>query len=146
MAVAQRIFLEIVGGTGKWQNFYIGQTVNGFQYLGMELSGISADSSGDQVAMSITLPATDDVVGEVDAAIANARLAVVTIYQDPSSVPLDEQPMSPTVVATMTGEVVGGSSSLDQVTIEIGSSLSPVGAQFPQRRFTTQLVGEPCKL
>jgi hypothetical protein len=42
--------------------------------------------------------------------------------------------------------VVGVSGSFTSIEMELGSSLSPVGAQVPPRTFSTQLIGAPCKL
>jgi hypothetical protein len=50
------------------------------------------------------------------------------------------------LIASYVGEVVGASGTFESISLELGSSLSPVGAQVPPRTFTTRLVGAPCKL
>jgi len=42
--------------------------------------------------------------------------------------------------------VVGGGGKLTNVRINLGSALSPVGAQFPPRKFTTAIMGKGCRL
>jgi hypothetical protein len=59
-----------------------------------------------------------------------------------TTTPLPDQ----TLVAAFTGEVVGASGDMTTITMELGSSLAPVGAQVPPRLFTTRLIGVPAKL
>ena len=44
------------------------------------------------------------------------------------------------------GEPVGGSGSLTELRLELGSLLSPVGATIPPRTFSTRLIGAGCRL
>ncbi len=43
-------------------------------------------------------------------------------------------------------ELVGAGGGFESITLELGSSLSPIGAQVPPRTFSTRLVGVPCRL
>ena len=98
--------------------------------------------------LSIVIPATPEVVSEIEDTVRASRLMGIYSYEfdtlQPGGeiAPLDDQ----TFVAAIVGEVVGARSTLESIEVELGSSLSPVGAQIPPRLFSTQLVGVPCKL
>ena len=50
------------------------------------------------------------------------------------------------LIASYVGEVVGAGGPFESISLELGSSLSPVGAQVPPRKYTSRLIGVPVKL
>jgi hypothetical protein len=50
------------------------------------------------------------------------------------------------LIASYTAEVVDVSGSFTRLDVELGSSLSPVGAQVPPRKFTTYQIGSPLRI
>ena len=53
---------------------------------------------------------------------------------------------SQTLIATYVGEVSKISGNFTQLSVNLSSALSPVGAQVPPRKFTTLLIGAPVRL
>jgi hypothetical protein len=53
---------------------------------------------------------------------------------------------SQALIASFVGEIIGIGGSFTELTIELGSSLAPVGAQAPPRNFTSILIGAPLRL
>jgi hypothetical protein len=154
MARAQSQFLRIHDSAGttyqRWQNFYAHQTVTwssaSWIYQPFSASGITSGQTGDESGVTINVPATPIVVDVIERAMANSWLFTLQAYQfdayDGLTAPLATQ----TLVATFTGEVVDAGGTLTELQIELGSSLSPVGAQIPPRTMTTRLIGKGCRL
>jgi hypothetical protein len=145
-----RIFDEAAGTLQRWQNYYINATVTfdgaAWAFMGFDVDGFTAGQTGDEGGVSVTLPATAFVVDVVAEALRNARLVELTMYEfdtlDGNNAPQDGQDL----IASYVGEVVAAGGPFESVNLELGSSLSPVGAQVPPRKFTSRLVGVPCKL
>ena len=154
MARAQSQYLRIHDLAGatyqRWQNFYAHQTVTwssaSWLYQPFTESGITSGQTGDESGVTINLPAAPLVVDVVERAIANGWLFTLQAYQfdafDGVSVPVATQEL----YATFTGEVVNAGATLTELQLELGSSLSPVGAQIPPRTMTTRLIGKGCRL
>ena len=149
MARGQAQYLRIFdnGGTyQRWQNYWLNATVTfsgaSWAFLGFDVDGFTAGQTGDEGEVSVTLPATAFVVDTVEDALRNARLCELQMVE------FDTTATSPpqTVIASYLGEVVGAGGALETLSLELGSSLSPVGAQVPPRKFTSRLIGVPCKL
>ena len=141
-ALAQ--FLEIKNGSTRivaYQNYWPGQTVNGYAHYPFRTGGIVADSSGGQSTFTIQLPATHEAVNLLENGLTNGHLARVQIYQfDP---PTDNSfPSVRELVAQYDGEIIRGTAGQTEVTLVLGSSLDPIGAQIPPRKYTSNLVGE----
>jgi hypothetical protein len=131
--------LTINGQT--YQNYWIGQTVQGATFYPFVCDGFLASATSGQDSMLITLPLTADAVSWLEGGIASAWVVTVKLYQfDPASAVF---PPSLSLVTEYNGEVIGGRRNAAEVTIEVGSSLSPVAAQMPPRKYTTTLIGEP---
>ena len=155
MARAQAQYLRIFDGNTtyqRWQNFYVNTTIafDGATWLWLpfDCDGMTDGAGSDEGDLNITVPATPMVVAEVEAAIRTARLVEIQTYDfnvlrlGGETDPLSDQ----TLIASYVGEVVGAGGGFETLELELGSSLSPVGAQAPPRTFTTTLVGAPCKL
>jgi hypothetical protein len=82
----------------------------------------------------------------VEDALRNARLVELSMYEfdtlDGNTTPQADQDL----IASYVGEVVGAGGPFESISLELGSSLSPVGAQVPPRKFTSRLIGVPVKL
>ena len=155
MARAQAQYLRIYEGAfthRRWQNGYINSTVawagGSWSFLDFDCDGLIDGADSDEGGLSVTLPATPEAIAEVEAALALTRLVELSVYEfdelQPGATiaPLPDQ----VLVASHIGEVVGASGVMESLTIEIGTSLTPIGAQIPPRMFTSRLVGVPCKL
>jgi hypothetical protein len=150
MGRAQSQFLRIYDSAGityqRWQNFYSNAIVSwdsaSWVYVGFTASGVASGATGDEGGITLTLPATSVVVQAVDLAMEQARLFEVRTYEfDPVADGVSSPPAGQTLISTFLGEITSASEAGFEFTLQMGSSLSPVGAQFPPRTMTNNLIG-----
>lgn len=149
MTLSQSEWIRIYSGAtnyARWQSYYVGQTVNGYSHLPFKTGGITVNQAGDQSTLNVTLPATPEVAAIVNAAITGAYLVRIELYQFDSDAVYTAPPAGQILISSFTGEIIGGGEDRNTITLELGSSLSPIGAQIPPMKYTTALVGEPCRL
>ena len=154
MARAQAQYLRIYDVAGatyqRWQSYYSNVTVtwanNSWSFVPFIADGFTAGISGDETNVSIKAPATSLVISTFEAAIANGHLAELSIYQFDTLSGNSTPQATQELIASYTGQVVGGSGGLTSLSLQLGSALSPVGAQIPPRKFTTAIMGKGCKL
>lgn len=153
MSRAQSQYLRIYDSAGtyqRWQSYYANTTVtfggNQWTYQSFEADGITAGQTGDESGMAITLPATTLVMDAVTEALSKARMVTLETYQFDPTINNTTPQANQVLLASFTGEVVGVRGSFTSITMELGSSLSPIGAQIPPRTLTTRLIGKGCKL
>lgn len=153
MATAQASFLELGDGFGtvfaRWQSYAIDQIVSweskSWIYQQLDWSGlISGQAVGDQA--SITLPAVPSVRALTEEALAVAWVVQLRVIQWDDEVSSTPPASGYVLAASCIGQVIGAGGSLTQITWNLGSALSPIGAQFPPRTATTFLIGVPCRL
>ena len=146
-AVAQ--YLEITEPSSivrhRWQNYYLNANVS-FDNKVWSYQEFTADGlvDGQQTSLNVTMPATPLVLSMLGSALAEGWLVEVFGYQfdmNGDTIPQSDQ----TLTGSFLGEVIDARGGLYEVSMALGSSLAPVGAQFPPRKLTTQLVGTPCK-
>ena len=153
MARAQAQYLRIFSGSTtyqRWQSYYVNTSVsydsNVWAYQPFDADGITAGEVQSESSISVTLPATTNVVEVVLQALDEARLAELRLYEFDTLLGNTAPQTGQTLIASYLGEVVGVSGSFTSIQMQLGSSLSPVGAQVPPRTFSTRLIGAPCKL
>lgn len=110
------------------------------------VSGTSEGTSGQSSDMTISVPATAIVVAAVEAAITNAYLVDVNLYQFDTLSESGAPPTDQQLVATYTGQVVGGGGTLTRLDMKIGAPISPIGSQVPPRSLTTAIMGTGVRL
>ena len=147
---AQSQYLRIydAGGTTyqRWQSYYANTSVTWssatWNYVPFIADGITAGSSGTEESVSVTAAATGLVLEAFLAAISDGRLVDLSIYQFDSVAGNNTPQAGQELVASYTGQVVGGNGGLTSLTIQLGSALSPVGAQVPPRKLTLAIMGQ----
>lgn len=147
---AQSQYLRIydTGGTtyNRWQSYYANDSVTWdgakWLYVPFIADGITAGITGDESNVTVTTAATSMVLTAFENAMREGFLVDLSIYQfdvlEGNNTPQAGQEL----VAAYTGQVVGGRSTLTSLTLQLGSALSPVGAQVPPRKFTTAIMGQ----
>jgi hypothetical protein len=153
MARAQAQYLRIFSGSTtyqRWQSYYVNTSVSYggavWAYQPFDADGITAGEVQSESSISVTLPATTNAIEVALQALDEARLAELQIYEFDTLLGNSTPQTGQTLIASYLGEVVGVSGSFTSIEMELGSSLSPVGAQVPPRSFTSKLIGSPCKL
>jgi len=146
-------YLHIYGAVSsyaRWQNYYVDQTVTwdsaSWQFVPFEAQGIEAGDLQEEGSLVIVLPSTTDTYNTVLTAVRQALTVDVRTYDfDPR--PNNTTPQAiQNQIARYTAQVVNARRSLSQIELVLGSTLAPVGAQVPPRKFSTRLVGVPCRL
>lgn len=153
MARGQSQFLRIFSGAityQRWQSYYVNTSVSYggavWAYQQFDVDGITAGEVQSESSISVTLPATTNVMEVVLQALNEARLAELQVYEFDTILGNSTPQTGQTLIASYLGEVVGVSGGFTSIQMQLGSSLSPVGAQVPPRKFTTKLIGAPCQL
>lgn len=153
MARGQSQFLRIFSGSTtyqRWQAYYVNTSVTwesaAWSYQPFDADGITAGEVQSESSISVTLPATTNVMEVVLQALDEARLAELRLYEFDTILGNSTPQTGQTLIASYLGEVVGVSGGFTSIQMQLGSSLSPVGAQVPPRTFSTRLIGAPCKL
>ena len=153
MARGQSQYLRIFSGATtyqRWQSYYVNTSVSYgsavWAYQPFDADGITAGEVQSESSISVNLPATTNVMEVVLQALNEARLAELQVYEFDTILGNSTPQTGQTLIASYLGEVVGVSGGFTSIQMQLGSSLSPVGAQVPPRTFSTRLIGAPCKL
>ncbi len=155
MARAQSQYLRIYDAVTsvtyqRWQSYYANATVTQggqlWAYVPFIAEGFTEGISGDESNISVSAPATPIVVGALEAAINRGHLVQIDTYQFDPLLGNNAPQASQQLIATYVGQVTGGGGSLTALTVQLGSAISPVGAQIPPRTFTTAIMGKGAKL
>jgi hypothetical protein len=109
-------------------------------------SGIIESGASGGKSVSITVPATNSVVQAFTLALSYGRFCELKIYEFDSRLDNTAPQAGQDLIASYTAEVVDVSGSFTRLDVELGSSLSPVGAQVPPRKFTTYQIGSPLRI
>jgi len=153
MGRAQAQYLRIFDDSTtyvRWQGYYVNQTVTldsaSWEYMPFSASGIVESGASGGKSVSITVPATNSVVEAFNLALSYGRFCELKIYEFDSRLDQAAPQSAQNLIAAYTAEVVNVSGTFTRLDIELGSSLSPVGAQVPPRKFTSYLIGAPLRI
>ena len=134
----------------RWQGYYVNQTVTldaaSWEYMPFSASGIVESGASGGKSVSITVPATNSVVEAFNLALSYGRFCELKIYEFDSRLDQAAPQSAQNLIAAYTAEVINVSGTFTRLDIELGSSLSPVGAQVPPRKFTSYLIGAPLRI
>lgn len=134
----------------RWQTYYVNQTITldsaSWSYMPFSASGITESGASGGKSVSITVPATNSVVEAFTLALSYGRFCELKIYEFDSRLDNTAPQAGQTLIASYTAEVINVSGSFTRLDVELGSSLSPVGAQVPPRKFTTYQIGSPLRI
>lgn len=153
MARAQSQFLRIFSGATtyqRWQSYYVNTSVTwdgaSWAYQEFDADGITAGEVQAESSISIRLPATTNVIEAARQALDEARLVELQLFEFDPLLGSTPTATGQRLIASYLGEVVGVQGSLTSLQLNLGSSVSPIGAQMPPRKFSTKLIGNPCQL
>jgi hypothetical protein len=153
MARAQAQYLRIYSGATtyqRWQSYYVDSVVNWennrWTYIQFAADGITAGGVESEESITVSMPAMPIVIDAAEAALNGSQLVEFRMYEFDTLLGNSTPQAGQTLIATYIGEVVGLSATLARIDMQLGSALSPVGAQVPPRKFTTRLIGVPCRL
>lgn len=149
----QAQYLRIFDGATsylRWQGYYVGQTVTwdsqSWSYFPFVANGLIGGSSGSDSGVSVSIPASQAAINAFEAALNENRLVEIKVYEFSTLLTQAQPQASQLLIGAFVGEVTGINGSFSSLEIQLGSSLAPVGAQAPPRKFTSLLVGAPIRL
>ena len=149
---AQYLRIYTSGGADHklWQNFYVNTNVTlsskVYSYFPFEWNGVGESSALSGQTVSIRMPATSSAISCFETAFKNQQLCLVSTYEFDSRLGVDVPQSSQTLIAEFLGYVASMNGSFTELTVELGSTLTPIGAQIPSRTATNELVGVPIQL
>lgn len=153
MAIAQSQFLKIYDAAGvvyaRWQNYY-GNTVawdgQSWQNISFSADGATEAAGSQESEVTVTAIATTLTVQIIERSILTGRFAELTVYHfDPAygnSVPQSEQQL----VTQYAGQIIGGGGGLTNITMKIGPPVALANLTVPNRKFTSAIMGQGCRL
>ena len=150
---AQSHILRVYEGStdhGLFQNYYVNQTVTysgkSYSYFPFVATGLTGSTGTGSGNIQIEVPATKTMNDLFVKALSRQFLCQIFVFEfdsrNENAAPTGVQ----TTIINFLGEVIGLGGSFTALTVDLGSSLAPIGSQAPPRKFTTFLVGAPIRL
>jgi hypothetical protein len=153
MARAQSQFLKIYDSSGvvysRWQNYYNGTVTwqaQSWQAVAFSAEGVTEGVNGGESDIEIAAPAITAVVQVFEQAILDGRFAELYVYQFDTTLGNLSPQASQRLVAQYSGQVVGGSAGLTDVTLQLGPAAFIADLEIPSRKLTTAIIGQGCVL
>jgi len=149
---AQYLRVYIPGGADQklWQNFYVNADITlsskVYNYFPFEWSGVGESSALSGQTVSLKMPATSLAINCFEVAFKQQQLCLVSTYEFDTRLGISSVQSGQTLIAEFLGYVASMSGSFTELTVELGSTLAPIGAQIPSRTATNALVGVPIQL
>ena len=142
LTIRQKNFNTVVA---RYQNYWPGIVVDGYWFKPFTTGSITSNSSGGQQSFALEFGLQSSIEEVIDVSAVNGYIYDCELKEfAPTQAGLP--PGNLTTFARFLGEVLSASKTDQGITVEVGTSLDPVKAQAPPRRFTTTLVGEPPQL
>ena len=145
MNTATAIFLRFYDSAnvdqGKWQNFFVDKTIDGYVFRSFNSSDMQINRTADEGGLTITLPATANDLSFFEQGLGSGYLADIVLYEIPVTAGMPTGLTSAAIVARFVGELIGMSTDLTKLSVELGAAIDAVSGEIPGRRITTSLVG-----
>ena len=150
---AQAQYLRIyTGGTDKqlWQSYYVNSTISSggksYSYFPFTADGLMSSSASGANRVSVTCPASTTAISALTEALNNQYLCELKVYEFDSRLSNVAPNSNQSLIVNFLGVITEISGTFETLRVRIGSSISPVGASCPPRKFTTDLIGNPIRL
>ncbi len=148
---AQSQFLRIYTSGGSdhhlWQNFYVNASVTvsskTHRYFPFTWGGIGESSAIGEQTVDLVLPATSLAISAFEAAFTSKHLCELKAYEFDSRLGTDVPQSGQRTIGSFLGYVLTMGATETELSIELGSTIAPIGAQIPSRTATNRLVGVP---
>ena len=140
-----RVFNQELEIKAAWQSYWVGKKVQGHRFLTYDTGVIKTSNTGDSQTLDVSMPATAPLAKFIEEAYENQYIWETEIIQFDSTLE-DELPPFYITVAQYVGQIESATSDGVSFNLTLGSSLNPIGAQVPPRRFTTDRIGTPLRL
>lgn len=153
MTVHTPIFVRVYEPDGSTiysvQNYYHSTIVidsDRYQFMDFGVDGLQAAASADANEITLTMPALSGAI-EMASSGTGISLVSVTAYQFVAATAPESPPAGQGTLLQFIGIMTRWSlEGISTLTVVVGSSLSPIAAQFPPSRYESSRVGIPCRL
>ena len=133
-----------------WQSYYINSTISlnskSFSYFPFTADGLMSSSASGGNTVSINCAATTAAISALTEALNNQYLVELKVYEFDSRLGNSVPQTSQSLIVNFLGVITSINGSFETLNVNLGSSLSPVGASAPPKKFTTDLIGVPIRL
>jgi hypothetical protein len=134
----------------RWQGYYVNSTVTwdsaSWAYQPFAVNGLIGGTPGTDVGITIEAPATETILQAFKDAINFNRLVEVKLYQFDTRLTNAVPQAGQLLIGAYTGEAISMGGSFSLIELRLGSTLAPVGAQIPPRKYTNRLIGAPIRM
>ena len=138
-------FVEFTSGTAtrfKFQNFFIGQSVDDHDFVPFGFSGVTINKTGDGTDASLLFPNSTENVGKLTRSFSQdaiegkwiAYVRIVLVNPDTEAIL--------STISQYYGQVASGGWDNANISLQLNSVLDAVGGDIPQRRVNQELVGD----
>lgn len=129
----------------RYQSYWPGLTVDNHTFYPFNTNAIVSNATGGQQSLTVDFAASNEIISVVEAGLSNGYFVELSFYQFTPTAD-GSPPTAKALFANYIGELISATQNETSISIQIGSSLNPVEAQAPPRKFTTTLIGEPPKI
>jgi hypothetical protein len=129
----------------RYQSYWPGQTIDSHSFYPFNVDAIVSNATGGQESLNVEFAVSHTISDLIEIGLSTYYFVELSFYYfTPTST--GAPPAAKTLFASYIGELISASQNETSVSIQVGSSLNPVEAQAPPRKFTTTLIGEPPKI
>lgn len=149
---AQYLRIYASGGADYqlWQNFYVNQDVTvsskTYSFFPFACDGITETSALGGRPVQVKFPATSLAVNAFENASKFKYLCELAVYEFDTRLGVASPQSGQTLIASFVGYVSRTNGSFTTLSVELGSTLAPIGAQIPPLTATNALVGVPIQI
>jgi hypothetical protein len=149
----QAQYLRIYEGSTtyqRWQGYYVNTTVTwdgaSWVYRPFAVNGLIGGTPGTDVGITVEAPATESILQAFKDALNFNRLIEIKLYEFDTRLTNAAPQAGQLLIGTYVGEAVSMGGSFSLIELRLGSTLAPVGAQIPPRKYTNRLIGAPIRM
>jgi len=149
---AQYLRVYTSGGADHklWQNFYVDTDVTvsskTYTYFPFEWDGVGESSVLGGQTVTLKMPATSLAIDCFETASKEQHLCSLQTYEFDTRLGINAPQTSQILIAEFLGYVSRMNGSFTALTVDLASTLVPVGAQIPPRTATNSLIGVPIQI
>lgn len=135
--LAHFIQITTTKNTYNYQNYFVQQNKNGYDFAPFQVQGTVANLNGDNSQITLLFPTTDYALSLVQLGDGNRKSQLVlSTFNVTSSGELSSDPISTEFYIGL-----GASFSEDTIELRFNTAVDSVAANFPARRFNQDNVG-----
>jgi hypothetical protein len=125
----------------QWQNFFVGQNIDGYAFKPFTVSEIVMNRAADEGGLQVEMPCIKLDLDFFRASLDAERLLEVVLYEMNVDSGIPGGIGGATVVSRFVGEIISISTDLVKIELDVGAAIDAISGEIPGRRVTTSVVG-----